>query len=113
MPEIFLLLLSVTPHKDASPASHGQNTPSIIGDTFHVRRWPFCLNSNQMSTIVLSFWMMALLINLLDDPYDHDRCGIQFDCNERYRTLFQSDYRLPATPQPCPTTPSSLEILWP
>ena len=26
--------------------SQGRNTPVISGDTFHVRRWPFCFKSN-------------------------------------------------------------------
>jgi hypothetical protein len=48
---------------------------------------------------------VALLINLLDDPYDHDRCGIQFDCNERHRELCFSKIAdcKPATP---PTQPN-------
>jgi hypothetical protein len=90
---------SVTPHKDASPASHGRNTPVIIGDTFHVRRWPFCFKSN-----VNDRWL------------HHDRCGHQFDCNERFRELRFTVGLLIASDnasysQTCPTTSSSLEIL--
>jgi hypothetical protein len=59
---------------------------------------------------------VALLINLLDDPYDHDRCGIQIDCNEGFRGLCFSRtadckrLRL-LNSQTCATTPSSLVIL--
>jgi hypothetical protein len=54
----------------------------------------------------------------LDDPYDHDRYGIQFDCNERFRELCLSriaDWKRQRLLQTnlCPTTSSSLEILWP
>ena len=38
---------------------------------------------------MVAFWTACLrgIPDQLDNPYDHDRCGHQFDCNERFREL--------------------------
>jgi hypothetical protein len=63
--------------------SQGRNTPVISGDTFHGRR--YCFKSNANDRRLRSG--RRGIADQLDDPYDHDRCDIQLDCNERFRGL--------------------------